>query len=81
MIYGKDKEAHLKTMVRRLVLVLLIVGAVAVVMSAGSPAFACKTLGGCDACDTPADQSGEQICILRTFICNNGSWTEEYCWG
>lgn len=71
----------MKSMFRRLVLVAVIVGAVAAVMSVGSPVFACKTLGGCSVCDSEAYQMAESICILRTYVCTGGNWTEEYCWG
>lgn len=66
---------------RRLVLALVIVGAAAAVLSVGSPVFACHASNGCDVCDTPAYQEAGQTCILRTFVCNEGSWSEEYCWG
>ncbi len=71
----------MKTAFRRIVLGLVVAGAVIAAVSVAPAAFGCHSSNGCDVCDTPAYQVAEQTCILRTYVCNDGSWTEEYCWG
>ncbi len=69
-------------MMRKTISIVFLVAAVLTVLAWPSgTAQACKVYDtGCEYCDTPYYQIGDEICITRSWVCWGGGGSDTWCW-